>query len=173
MRPIPALLLLGMLSLLAACDTEAERAGAPAGSVKPAAVATLEQSTAMLTRYVGAPAATQHARCSIDIVNGRPTSHVDTDPESGAIFEGWATDATGAAAGGLRVVLVGAESYMVEGTTGLKRPDVAAAIGDAAETSGFRVAVPVLGVPKGDYSARIEAIDGSFSCPTRLRLVVN
>lgn len=173
MRPIPALLLLGMLSLLAACDTEAERAGAPPRPVHSASVPTLEQSSAMLTEHVAAPAATQHSRCSIDIVNGRPTSHFDAGPESGAIFEGWATDAGGADAGRIRVVLVGTKTYMMEGTTGLKRPDVAAAVGEAAEKSGFRVAVPVLGLPKGDYSARIEGIDGSFSCPTRLRIVVN
>lgn len=173
MRPIRAVLLVAMLALLTACDTEAERAGAPAGDVRPAAAATLEPPPAMLTEYAGAPSASQHARCSIDIVNGRPTSHFDTDPTAGAIFEGWATDTSGAAAGGIRVVLVGTKSYMAEGTTGLKRADVAAAVGQAAETSGFRVAVPVLGVPKGTYSTRIEAVDGSFACPTRLRIVVN
>jgi hypothetical protein len=31
----------------------------------------------------------------------------------------------------------------------------------------------VLEIPRGNYSARIEGADGSFSCETRARVVVN
>ena len=181
MRPIRTLVLLGTLSLLAACDTAAENAGAPvppapsasAPAPAPAAAGTTEPAPAVVAEYFGTAPATQHSNCSIDAINGRPATDFDTDAATSATFEGWAVNTELMPANAIRILLIGDKSYVVEGTTGLDRPDVAAGVGKGAEASGFRVAVPVLEIPRGTYSARIEGADGSFSCETRARIVVN
>lgn len=180
MHRLRAFFLLGTLSLLTACDMESEKARAPAQPVTsatataPLAPGTVQPSPAVVTEYTGTSPATRHSRCSIDLINGRPGTDFDTDKSNSATFEGWATNATGLMpANAIRILLIGTKSYAIGGSTGLERPDVAAAVGKAAATSGFRVAVPVLQIPQGTYSTRIEGADGSFSCDTRARLVVN
>jgi hypothetical protein len=179
MHPIRTLFLLGTLSLLAACDMSSEKAGAPAVPAinaphAPAADAgTTDSAPAVVTEYTGTAPAKHHSNCSIDAINGRPATDFNTDASTGATFEGWAVNNAIMPANAIRIVLIGDKSYSVEGTTGVDRADVAAAVGKGAETSGFRIVVPVLEIPRGNYSARIEGADGSFSCETRARVVVN
>ena len=173
MRPIHTLVLLGTLSLLAACDMASEKSAAPAQPAPGASAGTTESAPGVVTEYTGTPSATQHGNCSIDAINGRPATDFDTDASTGATFEGWVVNNQVQPANAIRIVLIGDESYSVEGTTGRDRPDVAAAVGKGAAASGFRITVPVLEIPRGTYSARIEGVDGSFSCETRARIVVN
>lgn len=179
MRPIRTLFLLGTLSLLVACEKASEHAGAPgqpapsASAPTPSAAGTTEPAPAVVAEYTGTAPATQHSNCSLDAINGRPATDFATDVATSATFEGWAANTELMPANAIRIVLIGDKSYAVEGTTGLDRPDVAAAVGDGAGASGFRIAVPVLEIPRGVYSARIEGADGSFSCETRARIIVN
>ena len=180
MRRIPPLVLLGTLVWLAACDTASEKAAA-AAAIEPARTAptpapsvasTATAQAATFVEYPGRASASQHSNCSIDAINGRPPDF-DTDAASAATFEGWAVNNDSLPANAIRLVLVGDKAYAVEASTGQDRPDVAAAVGKPAQKAGFRVAVEALGVPAGTYSARIEGADGSFSCATRARIVVN
>lgn len=179
MHPIRTLFLLGTLSLLAACDMASDKAGAqalpaPDASNPPVAAAgTTDTAPAVVAEYTVTAPATQHSNCAIDAINGRPATDFATDAGTGATFEGWALNTALLPANGIRIVLIGDNTYAVEGSTGLDRPDVAAVVGKGAETSGFRIAVSALEIPRGTYSARIEGADGSFSCGTQARLVVN
>jgi hypothetical protein len=118
------------------------------------------------------------ADCGLDLLgNGHGTRTETLTPQDNATLGGWIADR------GRKVVpdsagvwLQGPANYLADAPNGVRRPDVAKALGNAGlEGVGFNVSVPLGPVAPGDYAVNLLAWYGSDAvvCVTGKRLRVS
>ncbi|WP_149351772.1 hypothetical protein [Cognatilysobacter lacus] len=114
--------------------------------------------------------------CSLDDVSGQPAVNgaYRATAGQGITFEGWATTPEMKQIPNISIILDGPTDFQVSGPTGIYRADVQKVYGVAAAKAGFRIELPTLEVPPGEYQVNI-APNGqaSFMCTTHFKLVVS
>jgi hypothetical protein len=116
--------------------------------------------------------------CSLDRTSGRDgRDGARLARARGVLFGGWIADRGRASApDSLSVVLRGTADYIVDGSNGAVRPDVAAALGNADfERAGFNLGADLDQVAPGDYRVHLVAHygDASTACDTGKSLQVD
>ena len=116
--------------------------------------------------------------CAIDAVNGLVVNggKFSVSANQPALFEGWASTRDLRAPGRISLVLDGAADFQVTGMTGGSRDDVAQAYGNAGlKTSGYRLELPNLAIPPGEYRILVTHTEDGVvvPCDTKQSLVAN
>lgn len=113
------------------------------------------------------PAMSLH--CSLDLIDGHPAPlAMVLDHRVAVTFVGWIAGDKSGVPQNVAVILAGDKTYRIVGTTGLARPDVAAAKHNSAFISaGFSVAGRPTALPQGEYRLAVVAQVGTARelCP--------
>lgn len=114
--------------------------------------------------------------CNLDAVDDKPAGSEALRHDSAATFAGWAAgpqpDTIPAS---VKLVLTGAQDYVVDAATGMPRPDVVNANGHSAwVTSGYSVKADLSAVAPGQYTPvlRFSAGGKQMQCATQHTLTV-
>jgi hypothetical protein len=173
---------------LAACSDNAPDAAPATPAAAPAATAPASNGDAAVaaapvvtevTPWTGdLGAATAEPHCALDVLNGSPAVDGKLTLPTGdaARFEGWVATSDMHSAPTFSLVLDGATDYQLTGSTGVARDDVAKALStDQLANAGFRIDVPSLAIPVGDYKlVLVHQENGAWmSCETNQVLAVN
>jgi hypothetical protein len=155
----------------------ANTATAPASN-GDAAVAAAPVETIVAPWTGDLAAATAEPHCALDVLNGSPAADGKLTLPTGdaARFEGWVATSDMHSAPTFSLVLDGATDYQLSGGTGVSRDDVAKAYStDQLANAGFRLDVPSLAIPVGDYKlVLVHQENGAWmSCETNQVLTVN
>lgn len=114
-----------------------------------------------------APATSLH--CSLDLIDGHPAPlAMVLDHRVAVTFVGWIAGDKAGVPQNIAVILSGDKTYRIVGTTGLARPDVAAANQNSAFISaGFSMAGRPSVLPQGEYRLAVVAQVGATRklCP--------
>lgn len=116
--------------------------------------------------------------CALDAINGNsPQGGVFKVSSTGAVaFEGWAATTSLTNPGNVTVVLSKpGNAFSISGPAGIKRDDVAIAYkAEALTNAGFKLELPTLQVPAGEYAVSIlhEEAGTQVSCASPLKMVV-
>lgn len=104
-----------------------------------------------------APATSLH--CGLDLIDGHPAPlAMVLDHRVATTFVGWIADDESGVPQNIAVILAGDKIYRIVGTTGLARPDVAAAKNSSAFISaGFSMAGRPSVLPQGEYRLALMA----------------
>lgn len=171
---------LGACLSLAACGDKSPDADAKsATATPPAAASDAAASVPGLSAWTGDLAAAQPDQlCTLDVLNGVVAKDGKFALPTGqpAVFEGWVATSDMQSAPLFSLVLDGASDFQIIGTTGVARDDVAKAYSnDQLATAGFRLEIPALSVPAGDYTLVIAHQEAGVwkSCDTKEVLTVN
>lgn len=188
MNKLSANLLAGaiLISILSACNSGEKQAGTdPAAAVPTAPTAPAETpapapapvqglavpfAEEVLTIPVG-------GYCSLDAVNGNAVANgrVEWRRSVPAVVGGWTTDQANAVpADPILVVHNESGRYVIPLSTGLARPDVAAALKNPAlENAGYESPADLRDVPVGSYDLSIvTSADGRHRCPLNVVLAL-
>lgn len=104
------------------------------------------------------------ASCNLDEINGQPAASTPSlSRMSAATFTGWAADLeSGSVPANIKLVLQGANDYLVTTTTGMSRQDVADANkAPAFVNAGYSVTAGLSAVPVGQYKVVVLFDSGS------------
>lgn len=104
------------------------------------------------------------ASCNLDEINGQPAASTPSlSRTSAATFTGWAADLeSGSVPANIKLVLQGANDYLVTTTTGMSRQDVADANkAPALVNAGYSVTAGLSAVPVGQYKVVVLFDSGS------------
>lgn len=116
--------------------------------------------------------------CALDAVNAESPSEgrFKVVANSPVTLEGWAATNSLTNPGAVQVVMSAADkAFVVSGSADIARDDVAKAYSAGAlSNSGFRVKVPSLKVPAGEYAVAIlhDEAGALVSCASQYRLIV-
>jgi hypothetical protein len=189
-KTLPVAFVLGACLSLAACGGKTPDA-APTSAAAPAAAPAADASTAVPDAAASAPgpsvlspwtgdlaAAQPDQLCALDALNGIVAADGKFALATGqaAVFDGWVATSDMRSAPSFSLVLDGASDFQINGGTGIARDDVAKAYSnDQLATAGFRLELPALSVPAGDYTLVIAHQEAGVwkSCDTREVLTVN
>jgi hypothetical protein len=187
-KTLATAILLGACLSLAACSDKTPEAGAPAADASaaatpaapaPAADAAAPAPGASLSPWTGNLASAQpDQHCALDALNGAVATDGKFASPAGqaAVLDGWVSTTDMHPASPFTLVFDGASDFQVTGTTGVARDDVAKAYStDQLATAGFRLEVPALSLPAGDYKLVLahEENGAWISCETNEVLTVN
>ena len=185
---LPLALSIGACLGLAACSDNAPDAAATAPAATTAATAPASTGdgavaaapvATSVTPWTGdLTAATAEPHCALDVLNGSPAADGKLTLPTGeaAVFEGWVVTSDMHSAPTFSLVLDGATDYQLTGSTGVSRDDVAKAYStDQLAKAGFRLNVPSLAIPVGDYKLVVAHQENGawMSCQTNQVLTVN
>lgn len=178
-RAFSVALVPGLALLLAACHS-----GPPDNStLNTSAIATAASSQAAVSSsfeqipHEEFAQAKQVGDCNVDTVNGLVASNgAPLDHRGTGAFAGWVGDrASKKVPPTFQLVLIGANDYAAQGTTGVPRPDVASATGiPSFSTAGYQMNANISGVPVGKYGVTIVySVDGKhMACATKVQITV-
>lgn len=160
-KQLPTTMIIVACLGLSACNDKAPEIDS--GNSQPAAQATTTEPTApaapALTAWSGDLAqALKTELCALDSVNGAVAvdGRFELPLNQPAVFEGWVSTSDLKRPESFKIVLDGDSDFEVTGATGLPRDDVAKAYGtDALATAGFKVELPALDIPAGDYAVTL------------------
>jgi len=118
---------------------------------------------------VETPVPTTSLHCGLDLIDGHPAPlAMVLDHRVATTFVGWIADDKSGVPQNIAVILAGDKTYRIVGTTGLARPDVAAAKHNSAFISaGFSMAGRPSALPQGEYRLAMAAQLGTVRelCP--------
>ena len=172
------LMIVACLGLAACSDKSPEPAPGPTQPAPDAApaVATPTDVQAALGPWTGDfSEAVKIELCALDSINGAVAidGRFEAPANQPAVFEGWASTPNLEPAKTFTLVLDGQSDFAVTGSTGIPREDVAKAYSKPAlANAGFRVEVPALALPAGDYGITLVYEDNGqpVACSARLTL---
>jgi hypothetical protein len=184
-KNLPIALALGACFSLSACSDQTPEAPTPAttasGTAAPAATpgaATAAPGPSTLSPWTGDLSAAQPSQlCALDAMNGAVAvqGRFELPTAQPTTLEGWVATSDLHAPSGFSVVLDGSSDFQITGVTGNPRDDVAKAYGtDQLATAGFKLELPSLAVPAGEYKVLIAHEEGAtwVSCDTNAVLSV-
>lgn len=184
------ILSVSLLGFLSGCDGDnatnpgvppaAPAAGAPATPAGPDVAATSSPNPSGTISPWTPPAAgaATSTFCSLDAINGVGAVNTVFSASAGQnmTFEGWAASRDKHDPGSISIVLQGSLDFQIAGSTGVARGDVGSAYGPGVASAGYKVAVPALNIPAGNYTVLIAGVGGGgapgFTCDTKTSLVV-
>lgn len=178
----PAIPLILTIAVLTGCGQGEQPPQAAPSSPEDAAAqpaTTAATATATMSRFTEADAALAAggvaAPCAIDKINSQLATHVVNVAGSEVRIEGWISDPSLAVPADFDVLLVGDGVYRAPGKAGVRRPDVAKALGSPAlANAGFNLVASMGEVPAGEYSMSLIQGDGAQAarCDTKARVAV-
>ncbi|WP_130619627.1 hypothetical protein [Dyella amyloliquefaciens] len=114
--------------------------------------------------------------CNLDAVDGHGNFAGGLSRERTVVLAGWMVDARSTAVPGkIELVLEGPKTFVADGTTGSRRPDIARAKGlKVFETSGYATTVDLKAVAPGRYRVVVLGFTGTetLACDTRKTISV-
>lgn len=182
---IPLMLAVSILAFLPGCgdnDTtppSVDKGGAaPTASTAAAPAAAAEQPIPVAISAWTPPASEvpNIDLCSLDDISGKPAVNgvYRATAGQGVVFEGWATTPDMKQIPNIAIVLDGPTDFQVSGPTGIYRADVQKVYGVGAAKAGYRIELPTLEVPPGEYQVNIAPYGkAAFMCTTHFKLVVS
>lgn len=175
------MLSVSVLCFLPACSRNDAPASSPASAdaMAPGAdavpIAPQGVAVALTPWTASAVEAAPSELCSLDAIDGNGSINgvFNAAVSQGITFEGWASAADMLDPGAVIIILDGATDFQISGSTGAARPDVAAAYGPGLVNAGFKIQLPELNVPPGEYALLIAGAGAAnFVCNTKTTLTV-
>ena len=178
------LLTISILAIaLTACNDKTSEYQSPASQTEAPAPSAADvnapDSAAVLSDFKGDLNSLGKADlCALDAVNGESPNEGSFKVTSNApvALEGWAATTSLTNPGAVEVVLSAADkAFMISGNAGIERDDVAKAYkAEALSNSGFKLELPALQVPAGEYAVAIlhEEAGVQVSCASPLKLII-
>lgn len=180
-----ALLTISVLAIvLASCNDKTSEYQAPTAQseapASPAVDANAPANAALLSEFKGDLSSLGKADlCALDAVNGKSPieGSFEVPTNTPMAFEGWAATTSLTNPGTVAVVLSATDkAFAISGNAGIARDDVAKAYkAEALSNSGFKLELPSLQVPPGEYTVAIlhDEAGVQVSCASPLKLVIH
>lgn len=175
----PTMLIVAFLGLAACNDKAPELDSANAQSApQPAAAAAPEAHAASeLGQWTGDLAdALKTELCALDSINGAVAvgGRFEAPANQPAVFEGWVSTPNLERPEKFIIVLDGDADFQVNGTTGVSRDDVTKAYGKPElSNAGYKVQLPALSVPVGDYAVTLLYEDNGHPVACSARTILS
>jgi hypothetical protein len=174
------ILMLAVVAALAACDGPTDRqpvADVDGATALPPPAAIRTQVAVFELVQAGTPRAQEaEAPCSIDKINGQPTSGtVLAGPGGELLAGGWVASPDMRAPERLMLVLEGNQTYQAPATTGVARPDLVRVLkAEGLANAGFNARAGLQGVAPGEYGLSLahEFKGTTVRCRTAAKVTV-